>query len=123
MEFIIQFLAEIFLQLFFEVLAEAGLHFWDRQKKYNPYWVSLGYILLGAILGGLSLILFPESFLSSTSLKIINLIITPIIIGALMAWIGRHRKIRSKDVIRLESFFYGYLFALSMALVRMLFTT
>lgn len=40
-----------------------------------------------------------------------------------MAMVGRWRASRGKPVIRIERFFYGYLFALAFALVRFSFAS
>lgn len=78
---------------------------------------AIGYLIFGAIAGALSLLL-PKMFEISKSLRLANLIITPIACGFLMAWFGRFRERKSLATIRLDTFMYGYLFALSMAVVR-----
>lgn len=112
---------EIILQLIFEIFAEMVEH--KVAKKYNrkrasPLMAGLGYILMGAIAGGLSLLIMPHSLINDETLRIANLMITPVMAGIVMATIGRWRDNRDQDLMRLDHFWYGYLFALSMAVVR-----
>jgi len=123
MEIILELLAEIFLQLIFETLAEAGIHFFGRDNKPNPIAAGIGYFLFGAALGALSLFLLPESFISSDGLRWLNLIVTPVVLGFIMAMIGKARTRKGKDTVRIERFVFGYLFAFGLALIRFLFAS
>ena len=73
-------------------------------------------------MGGVSLWVFPKSFIVKPEYRILNLFITPIIAGYAMALIGRRRRKKGQNLIKLDSFSYGALFALSTALVRFFFT-
>ena len=120
-EYLLQFVLEILAQTAFEVLAEFGLRSltepFRRSGPSSPVMAAIGYLIYGAIVGALSL-LIPKIFVVSPSLRLANLIITPIACGFLMAWFGRFRSLKGRDTIRLDTFLYGYLFALSMAVVR-----
>ena len=118
----LQFLAEFLLQACGELVFEA---FWRslsapfRRAEALPPWIAtLGYLLYGAAAGLLSLWLVPALFITATWLRIANLLLTPVCAGLLMGWLGAWRQRRSARVIRLDSFFYGFCFALGMALVR-----
>ena len=94
-----------------------------RREDRNPVLAGIGYSLLGLIMGGVSLLIFPESFVRSERFHGINLLITPVLAGLVMGTIGQLRKRQGKTIIRLDSFVYGFIFAFMMALVRFLFTT
>jgi hypothetical protein len=119
-EIILQFLGELLLQLFVELLLELGFHSMANtfERPRNPTLSAIGYVLWGAIAGGLSLLLFPNSFVHNHALKIANLFITPIVLGVCMMLVGKYRSKKDKPLIRLDSFAYGFLFAFSMSLVR-----
>lgn len=119
-ELILQFFGEILLQGLFELLAELGLRALadPLRKPRTPAFSIVGYTLWGLIAGGISLFLFPASVIRNPALRAINLAVTPLAIGAIMALIGRARNKRGQMLIRLDSFGYAYLFAFSMALVR-----
>lgn len=78
---------------------------------------AVGYTLFGAILGGLSLLVFPNNLIPH-AWRVANLIATPIAVGGVMALMGTWRARRGEPVYRINRFAYGYVFALSMALIR-----
>jgi hypothetical protein len=121
-EIIFQFLGEMLLQIIGEAIAELFGHSvkepFRRSKPVHPWLAVIGYIIFGAIAGVLSLWLFPSLFIKVEWLRIANLILTPIVSGIVMARIGSWRRKHERETIRLDSFFYGFCFALSMAFVR-----
>ena len=131
MEFFFQILLEFFfevvLQLVVEILFELGV----RKLNATPWarrivdgsLAGFAYFVFGALLGLLSLLIFPNAFVRSSSLHGISLIVTPTLAGLTMAGIGWLRAHQHSARIRLDSFAYGYIFALGMSLVRFLFTT
>ena len=119
LEFIFELIGEFLLQAVFEALVELGFHSLAEpfRKPPNPWLAAFGYILFGAVAGGGSLLLFP-SLLVSGGLRFVNLLFTPIAVGFLMCVFGAWRLRRDQPVLRIDRFAYGYLFALSLALVR-----
>ena len=113
----LQILGQALIELGFYSLGEAI----QSKKERKPYITAIGYILWGAILGGLSLLVFSESFIAKTEYRILNLFLTPIVAGYAMALIGNWRRKKGQDLIKLDSFSYGALFALSTAIVRYFF--
>jgi len=119
--FLFEILAEFLLQGLFELIGELGLRSLGEPFKcrgpLNPFLAAVGYLIYGAIGGGLSLLL-PKMFIVPNIWRVANLIVTPIICGFSMAAIGRYLTRRGSEPLRLDTFSYGYLFALGMALVR-----
>jgi hypothetical protein len=123
LEFALEFALEVFGGLLLELgLRSLGEPFVAREER-NAVLAAIGYVLLGLVLGFLSLLVFPESFVRSESFHGINLIITPTLAGLAMAGIGKLRERKGQTTIRLDSFAYGFLFAFAMALVRFFFTS
>ena len=116
-EILIQIFGEGLFEIGFRGLAEAS----KRTKPRNPFLAAIGYLLWGSIIGGLSLLLFRQSLIHQKSFRIMSLVFTPILAGISMSAIGALRKKRGQDLIRIDSFFYGYLFALGMGVVRYYF--
>jgi hypothetical protein len=120
---VLQVVGEIVLQIVLEALFELGLHSvrepFRRPKPIHPLLAALGYAILGAAAGAISLWLFPQRFIASPSLRIVNLVVKPVAAGAAMAAMGAWRRKRDDELIRLDRFAYGLLFALAMAAVRM----
>ena len=80
-------------------------------------WASLGY----AIFGGLSLLLIGHHLTPDGQLRLVNLVLTPVAVGGLMVAMGAWRARKGEPLLRINHFFYGYLFALCFALVRYAF--
>jgi hypothetical protein len=119
--FLVEALFEIFAQIVAELLAEIGLRSlaapFKRSGEINPILAGVGYSLYGAIVGGLSLFL-PRVFTAPTWMRLLNLLITPIACGLIMAYVGKVRARRGDVPLRMDTFMYAYLFALAMAIVR-----
>src|SRR5437016_5143010 len=82
---------------------------------------SVGYTLLGALAGGLSLFIFPHPLVHPSRLHGINLLVSPVVTGLVMSLIGSILSRQGKKVVQIESFRYGFAFALGMALIRYFF--
>jgi FtsH-binding integral membrane protein len=119
-ELIFQFIWELLLQIVFEVLAEFGLHSMVEvfKRRPNPWFAAVGHVLLGAIAGLVSLLIFPALLIHSRNAQLASLFITPLLAGAVMSLIGSWRRRRGQPVMRIDRFAYGYLFAVAMAVVR-----
>lgn len=120
--FLLQAVLEIALQAAFELLAELGIRSVRepfRRGPVDPWLAGLGYALFGAVAGGVSLLVFPELFVHSSTARWLNLFLTPLCAGLTMAFIGARLRRRGKATIRIESFFYGFVFAFAMAAVRL----
>ena len=120
LEFLFEIVGEILLQVFLEALAEFGLHSVAApfRKPPNPWLAAIGYAIFGAVAGGVSLLLLPSNLVTGHTLRILNLVVTPIAVGLLMCVMGAWRARRGQAVLRIDRFAYGYLFALSLALIR-----
>lgn len=120
MEVIFELLAEFIFQALGEALIELGFHALAEpfRKPVNPWLAAFGYTLFGAIFGGLSLLIFPMHFISIGSFRIANLILTPVAVGFCMVLMGKWRSRRGDPLFGIDKFAYGYLFALSLALIR-----
>lgn len=119
---IFQFLGELVLQVVFEAIAEVFGHAvkepFRRPRPVRPWLAATGYLIFGAAAGGLTVWIVPELFIKAQWLRLANLMLTPLAAGFFMEAIGSWRERREKEVLRLESFAYGFCFAFAMAVVR-----
>ena len=92
-------------------------------EKRNPILAGIGYVLLGLIAGGLSLLIFPNSFARSEKFHGISLLVSPVLAGLGMAGLGWILKRQGKRVMRLDSFIFGFIMALPIAIVRFFYTS
>jgi len=128
MEELICFILELLFEVFLELVAAAiddlvnrgageALKFPDIK---NPTLAAIGYLVLGAFSGGISLVLFPHPFFPRRRYHGISMVISPWLTGGFMAMIGRYFRSRDRETTRIETFAYGFVFAFGMAAVRFL---
>ncbi len=115
--FIIEILLEFVNQIVGQSVAELGMHSVREpfKKSPNPWLGAFGYALVGAALGGLSLLFFPQHMVQSGFWRIANLLLVPLLLGVFMALLHAWRQ---HGFLRLDRFCFGALFAFSFALVR-----
>ena len=120
MEILIELLFEFLIQFFGEVLVELGLRSIGApfRKDASPWLAAVGYAFFGAVIGGISLWLFPDHMVSDLRLRLLNLGVTPVASGLAMSLLGSWRAKRGQELLRIDRFSYGYLFALCLGLVR-----
>ena len=99
LEALFQIVGEFLLQILFEAVAELGFHRLKEtfKKPRNPIFAGIGFFLWGLLAGGISLLVFPRSFISSRELRILNLIVTPLVAGETMRQIGKLRERRGQN--------------------------
>ena len=125
---------ELFLEIIFEGLLQLGSQLLvelgyrglaetiaPRQDR-NPILAGFGYALLGLIVGGLSLFIFPEAIARGERFHAINVLVAPALAGLGMAGLGWLLERSGRRRLRIDSFAYGFIFALPMSLVRFYFT-
>lgn len=122
LEFLFEVVGEFLLQAVIEILVELGAHSLAQpfRKRPSPWLAAFGYTVFGAVAGGLSLLVFPQH-LTPEDWRIAHLLATPFAVGVAMMMLGRWRARRGDTVLRIDRFACGYLFALSLALVRFVF--
>jgi hypothetical protein len=119
-EILFQFLGEFLLGFLFEAFTEIGFDWFDKTATNAPrplLW-GLGFVLLGTLAGGISLLILPHSMITKPSLRVINVIGTPVLVSACMFVIGNWRAAKGREPAKLDRFSYAFCFALAMALVR-----
>ena len=131
-DFLLQVFGEALVQLVFRILAEtlgfgknAALHPAQvHPTQTNPIAATIGYGLAGGLTGGLTLLVFPDAFVSAPTLRVINLFFGPVLVGLLMMMVGKRQPQiepptkRRQDAIEVYRFTCGFVFAFAIALVR-----
>ena len=100
---IFQIIAEFLLQVLWQIIGELIGHgireVFRNPEPLSPWLAAIGYAALGAIGGGVSLLVVPELYIRSHWLRGLNLVLTPIVagfaMGALGAWRRRQRFIEA----------------------------
>lgn len=125
LQIIVQVLASVFghavsafAQASASVVGHAVLAPWRARDEVSPLVAVVGYQLYGAAVGGLSLLVFPAHLVADSGARGLNLAVTPVLSGLVMVAVGAWRRRHEKTLIRLDSFAYGWCFAMAVALVR-----
>lgn len=125
LEILLEFFGELFLQLIFNALGLIGEHAiqpYRRAGTRSSAASIISHILVGAALGGLSLLFLRHSLVHGETLRVATLFGAPLVAGLLSAGLGVLLKRRGRVNVPLERFGYAYLFAFSIGLVRFLAT-
>ncbi|WP_145176876.1 hypothetical protein [Rubripirellula lacrimiformis] len=116
-----QLVLEILVQGVFE-LGGRGIVAIFRKGSATNVWLAIGgYLLMGAISGAITVWAFPMHLLASPRMQLLNLAITPILLGFIFEAMGRWRSNHDKPRYSVDRFSYGFTFALTMGLIRFFF--
>ena len=120
-ELLLQFLLELFIQGSFELGFRGIVKIFDSGgAAENPWLAICGYVLMGFTAAAISIWLFPLHVLKPPAMQILNLAVTPILLGFLFEFFGRWKAKHEKPRHMVDRFSYGFTFALTMGLVRFL---
>jgi hypothetical protein len=116
---------EFILEVLFEILGEALLELgfgafkaaYDRANR-NPLLASIGYLLLGGVLGAGSAWLLPYRIVQPGPFPGLSLVLAPLVSGLAMHLFGKYRRANGHVTTNLATFFGGAAFALGASLVR-----
>lgn len=126
LEIIFQFFVDFLLEIVAEIMAELAIRKFSNERlthSVNAVGAVILYLGVGIIIGWLSIIFFPHSFVRGSKLHGISLVITPLLAGLAMSGIGWLRQRQGQQIIRIDTFGYAFVFAFGIALIRFLFTT
>jgi hypothetical protein len=123
---LISVIAEALVEAFLEIVGELVISLLVRTSrrlfsavlKIDPLLTTVSLAILGAALGFLSVLIFPRPLVHPSRVHGASLLISPVVTGLVMSQIGRLLRRRGRESTQIESFGYGFVFALAMALVR-----
>ncbi|NOT47892.1 MAG: hypothetical protein HOP17_09120 [Acidobacteria bacterium] len=125
-EAIFSFVLELALELVGEVLVELGFHSTVEKlsdKASNRILLGTAYTIFGAILGFVSLFVFPKIVFSSPMIPISYFLVSPVVAGfslTTVSWVI-NRGIRPVSWFAFDKFAFGVVFALGYSLSRITF--
>ena len=117
-ELIFEEIFEILFQVLVQIAGESLLHSFRRRDSSDPVLAGIGFVIVGAVLGFITTLIFPGRILSGPPLKGISLIVSPIGAGFCMHFFGSWRRRRGHDTSYLATFWGGALFAFALTFVR-----
>jgi hypothetical protein len=126
---IVEMFLEIFMEAAFEFAAESigalilrGVAaVFNTSEFKNPLLACVGYVFLGGVAGGLSLLFVPHPLVHRSRGPGLSVVISPVLAGLGMSMVGSTLRKRNRKAMQIESFGYGFAFAFGMALVRFFF--
>jgi hypothetical protein len=89
-------------------------------SRTNPPFTILKFTLLGLALSFVSVFVLPHPLVHPSKFHGVSLLISPVITGLIMGFIGRTVRRRGKTPVQIESFAYGFTFAFAFAWIRFL---
>jgi hypothetical protein len=89
----------------------------------HPLVQAILWCLVGMAAGGLSLLIYDRTFFPQGRFPGVSLLLSPLVTGAVMEFVGRGRAARGKPPLPLSNFRNGAAFALGFALIRFFFAT
>jgi len=122
---IAEVLAEMLVEVAFEaivaVIVRSIRNFATRTSAVSPILSVFGYLLLGSGFGIVSAFLFPNALFHRSRFHGASLVISPVLTGLVMSQVGRILRQRGRNSVQIESFGYGFAFALGVATIRFFF--
>jgi hypothetical protein len=118
-------LLELLLSGIPEILLDLLMHAFIPEREddpRHPFSTAVLLILAGAFVGWVSAFLAPRHLIRNPDLRRANLLLTPALLGWLMAAAGGRARRKGRPVTELESFVHGFGFAFSLVLTRHLLT-
>jgi hypothetical protein len=124
LEIVLSFVWEILLQLVGEFFVELGFHSvgdaFRQRSRTHPVLAALGIVILGALGGVVTSVIWPTRLFSHNPVLGLSLLISPALSALVMDRFGRWRESRGHARSYVSTYWGGALFAFAMALVRLL---
>ncbi len=120
MEEILAFIVQIILEVVLQLFGSLGLDFAtparSEKEQAGCGWLT-AFAVFGGICGGLSLIFAPNAILPTPALRIANLIVAPLVAGAVSYVVAGYMWVQ-RGWAPSHHFWRGFWFALAFGLVR-----
>ncbi len=118
LEILLELVLEIGFQLFVDVGSIRLTETRGRNRRVPAFVATIGFAALGGLVGGLSLLVWPERIVGRGLFPGASLVIGPLLSGAAMHFWGRRRRAKGRRTTQLATFHGGAAFALGYALER-----
>jgi hypothetical protein len=122
-ELLFEFLFELLMEGIVDLTVRSFRGLFENREAINPILAAALYFSLGVAVGGASLFLFPHPIFHPSRFHGISLLVSPVMTGMAMSLIGSILRRKGKEPVRIESFGYGFAFALGMAIIRLVFAS
>ena len=118
LEILMELIAAVVLDLVYRALSGLFTDLSDAVRG-NRALIGLIYALLGMSAGALSLLVLPHRLIRHPiGVHGISLLISPIVVGFVLSYVGAVMERQGKKLTPLETFGYGFAFAFGMTSLR-----
>lgn len=117
---LIQFLIEVIGQAVIQIPFDCSCRIKERERaEDSPIAISMVFLVIGGIVGWISIVLIPGTLIEIPALRILNLAITPLLGGYISYRIAQWQyKTQSPNIVPKYHFWYAFFFTLALASVR-----
>jgi hypothetical protein len=119
LQFVIEVLFESFTYLPFEWATTRG----ERPLRDAITGPCVGWLVGGACLGGLSLLIVPHTVLHQPWMRIANLIAAPLVSATVAKWLAQYRQQSNPSVVPQHQFWYAFWFSLGTTAIRFVYAS
>jgi hypothetical protein len=123
LELLFEFLGEVLTEAVVAQVARVFRRLFANSDPIGPVLAATLYFFLGFSIGGASLFVFPHPIFHPSRFHGISLLVSPVMTGMAMSLVGSILRRKGKEPVRIESFGYGFAFALGMAIIRLVFAS
>ena len=115
----LELILELILGLFGEALLDGALLLAGESDRAQRTALKMFlFALIGAAVGWVTLLIFPEHFIRNAQWRLAYLVVSPFVAAWLFSILGNVRARKGKRVSAVEEFWPAFAFALALAVVR-----
>jgi len=119
---LIQFVIEFVLNVLVDIPFEWPSRYRKTPERDRIAGICTFWLILGAALAGLSLLVFPRSLIAVPALRVANLLLAPFVSGLLSLLIARRRAETNPNIVPRNHFWQAFWFTLGLVAIRFAYT-
>lgn len=115
---LIQFFIELTLNVFIQLPFDLPSKYRTTPEPKTVWPYCFGWFVFACILSALSLFVFKHTFISSSTLRVLNLFLTPIVSGFISYFIAKRRSEANDYILPRNHFWQAFWFTLGFVMIR-----
>ena len=119
---IVQFVVEVLVETLVYLPFDLPLSRDEKSGERKGCGWHFLYLMMGGVVGGLSLLVAPRLLIHSAPLRVANLLVAPVVAGGLSWALAVRRRSRGAEVCPRTHFWTGFWFVLAFSSVRLAYS-